>query len=168
LGPDVLNLVPDPENNDPWEDEDRPSFPELDDELKDTKASGDFLVNTEVLLPVGNTQELARVLSQKRDQEGNPMGSAHRNPALDTRVYEVRFPDGRTEELAVNVITEAVYAQCDADGISMSYWMDHRKDPSVVVAQNNQVSVVDGKKIVKHSTRGWELCWEWKDGSTSW
>jgi hypothetical protein len=28
LGPDVLNLVPDPENEDPWEDEDGPSFPE--------------------------------------------------------------------------------------------------------------------------------------------
>jgi hypothetical protein len=33
LGPDILNLVPDPENNDPWEDEDGPSFLELDDEL---------------------------------------------------------------------------------------------------------------------------------------
>jgi hypothetical protein len=55
LGPDVLNLVPNPENNDPWEDEDGPSFPELDDELKDAEVSGDFLVNTEVLLPVGNT-----------------------------------------------------------------------------------------------------------------
>jgi hypothetical protein len=122
LGPDILNLVPDPENDDPWENEDRPSFPKLDDELKDTEASGDFLVNTEVLLPIGYTQELARVFRQKHDQEGNPMGSAHWNPALDTRVYEVRFPDGRTEELAANVIAEAVYAQCDTNGISMSYW----------------------------------------------
>ena len=56
FSPDVLNLVPDPENNEPWEDDDRPSFPELDDELKEAKASGDFLVNSEVLLPVGNAQ----------------------------------------------------------------------------------------------------------------
>jgi hypothetical protein len=33
----------------------------LDDELKDTKASGDFFVKTEVVLPMGNSQELARV-----------------------------------------------------------------------------------------------------------
>jgi hypothetical protein len=30
------------------------------------------------------------------------------------------------------------------------------------------VTVVNGKKIVKRSTRGWELCCKWKDGSTSW
>ena len=43
LGPDVLNLDPDPKNNEPWEDDDGPSFPELDDELKDAKASGTSL-----------------------------------------------------------------------------------------------------------------------------
>jgi hypothetical protein len=77
-GPDVLNLnlVPDLENNDPWEDEDGPSFPELDDELAAAKVAGDILVNTEVLLPVGHTQKLARVLCQKHDQEGNQVGLA--------------------------------------------------------------------------------------------
>ena len=59
LGPDVLNLVPNPENNEPWEDDNRPSFPELDDELKDTEASEDFLVNSDVLHLIGNAQELA-------------------------------------------------------------------------------------------------------------
>ena len=143
----------------------------LDDELVATEAAGDFLVNTEVLLPIGNSQELARVLRQKHDMEGNPIGSAHRNPALDTHVYEVYFPNRRTEELAANVIAEAVYAQCDTKGnqhVLLDAIMDYRKDPSVAVARNDQVTVVDGKKIVKHSTRGWELCCEWKDGSTSW
>ena len=36
-----------------------PAFPKLDDELTDAKASRDFLVNSEVLLPAGNAQELA-------------------------------------------------------------------------------------------------------------
>jgi hypothetical protein len=143
----------------------------LDDELMAAEAAGDFLVNTEVLLPVGNTQELTRVLCQKRDQEGNPVGLAHQNPALDTHVHEVHFPDGRTEELAVNVIAEAVNAQCDADGnqyVLLDVIVDYHMDPSMAVARNNQVTVIDGKKIVKRSTRGWELCCEWKDGSTSW
>ena len=90
-------------------------IPELDDELKDTEVSGDFLVNTEVLLPIGNAQEPARVLRCKCNLDGKPVGSAHANPALNTHVYEVGFPDGRTEELAANVIADAVYAQCDAD-----------------------------------------------------
>ena len=73
-------------------------------------------MNSEVLLPVGNSQELARILCWKRDADGKVMGTAHHNPALDTHVYEVQFPDGRTEELAANIIAEAVYAQCDANG----------------------------------------------------
>ena len=56
LGPDVLNLDPDPDNTDPWEDDDGPLFPKLDNELEAAKAAGDFLVNSEVLLPVGNSQ----------------------------------------------------------------------------------------------------------------
>jgi hypothetical protein len=47
---------------------------------------------------------------------GNPIGDAHHNPVLDTRVYEVQFPDGRTEEVAANVIAQALYSQCDPDG----------------------------------------------------
>ncbi len=54
LGEDILNLVPDPMYNDPWEDEDGPLFPELDDKLSAAKAAGDYLVNSEVLLPVGD------------------------------------------------------------------------------------------------------------------
>ena len=41
LGSDILNLVPDPTNYDPWEDEDGPSFPVLDDELAAAAAAGD-------------------------------------------------------------------------------------------------------------------------------
>jgi hypothetical protein len=58
LGPDVLNLVPNLENNKPWEDDDGPSFPKLDDELDIAKSTGDFLVNTEVLFPVGTPRNL--------------------------------------------------------------------------------------------------------------
>ena len=40
LGPDILNLDPNPENIDPWEDEDGSSFPELDNELRLPKQLG--------------------------------------------------------------------------------------------------------------------------------
>jgi len=42
----ILNLVPDLENNKTWEDDDRPSFPKLDDELTAAEVAVDFLVNT--------------------------------------------------------------------------------------------------------------------------
>eukprot|EP00804_Cyclotella_cryptica_P028067 CCRYP_017276-RA/>CCRYP_017276-RA protein AED:0.08 eAED:0.14 QI:0/0/0/1/0.25/0.2/5/0/724 len=125
---------------------------------------------TKALLFLATPLYLARS-SARSDPDGSLVGTAHANPALDTRIYEVRFPDGRTEELAANVIAEAVYAQCDADGnqyVLLDAIVDYRKDPSVAVARNDQVLVINGKKIVKRSTRGCELCCEWKDGSTSW
>ncbi|KAL7465994.1 hypothetical protein ACHAW6_000395 [Cyclotella cf. meneghiniana] len=73
---------------------------------------------------------------------------------MDTRVYEVRFPDGRTKELAANTIAEALYAQCNPDGnqyILLDAIVDYQRDPNVAIRRNNQ-----------------ELCCEWKDGSTSW
>ncbi len=86
-----------------------------------------------------------------------PVGTAHKQPAIDTRVYEVRFPDGRTEELAANTITAALYAQCDPDGnqyVLLDAIVDYQRDPDVAVRRNDQVKIVNGKKIVSHSTHG--------------
>ncbi|KAL7476658.1 hypothetical protein ACHAW6_002507 [Cyclotella cf. meneghiniana] len=90
---------------------------------------------------------------------------------MDTCVYQVCFPDGRTEELATNTIAEALYAQCNPDGnqcIMLDAIVDYRKNPNVAISQNNQVNLIKVKKFVSCSTRGWKLCCEWKDGSTSW
>ena len=157
MGPDILNLVHDPTNYDPWEDEDGPSFPALDEELAAADAAKDYLINSEVLLPVGDSQELARVIRRKRDGDGALIGTPHEQPALDTRVYEVRFPDGRSEERAANVIAEALYAQCDANGnqyVVLDSIVDFRCNTDVAVGRHNQVKVVDGKKVVTRSTRG--------------
>ena len=171
LRPDILNLVPDPTNYDPWEDEDRPSFPMVDDELATTNTTGDYLIYSNVLLPVGNSQELARVVCWKRDVTGALIGTVHKQPALDTCVYEVHFPDSRSKELAANVMAEALYAQCDVNGndyVLLDSIVDYQCNGDVAVSCNNQVKVVDGKKMVACFTRGWELCCAWKDGSTSW
>jgi hypothetical protein len=40
-------------------------------------------------------------------------GRANANPMLDTRTYEIEFPDGRSDEYTANVIAENMYAQCD-------------------------------------------------------
>ncbi|KAL7476432.1 hypothetical protein ACHAW6_002297 [Cyclotella cf. meneghiniana] len=74
-------------------------------------------------------------------------------------------------ELASNTIAEALYAQCDPDGnqyVMLDAVVDYRRNPNVAISQNNQVKIINGKKIVSCSTRGWELCYGWKDGNTSW
>ena len=51
-----------------------------------------------------------------RDSDGNPLGTAHDNPILDTRQYIVQFNSGDEAKLAANVIATNMYAQCDQEG----------------------------------------------------
>jgi hypothetical protein len=46
----------------------------------------DRLIAAKVLLPRGDILLPATVVSRKRDAMGNPIGSSHINPMLDTRV----------------------------------------------------------------------------------
>jgi hypothetical protein len=43
-------------------------------------------------------------------------GKASAHPIPDTRLYNVEFPDGRSEEYTANIIAENMYAQCDEEG----------------------------------------------------
>ncbi|KAL7474089.1 hypothetical protein ACHAW6_000082 [Cyclotella cf. meneghiniana] len=89
------------------------------------------------------------------------VGTAHKQPAMDTCVYEVHFPNGCTKDLSANNIAEALYAQCNPDGnqyVMLDAIVDFRKNTDVAISWNNQVKIVNG----------WELCCKWKDGSTSW
>ena len=100
-----------------------------------------------------------------------PVGTAHKQPAMETCVYEVHFLGGHTKELATNTIAEALYAQSDPDGnqyVMLDAIVDFRKNPNVAISPNDQVKIVNGKKVVSCSTCGWELCCEWKNSSTSW
>ena len=48
----------------------------------------------------------ARLKRKKRDDLGNTIGEEHSNPLLETRVYELEFPNGTVDEYAVNIVIE--------------------------------------------------------------
>ena len=56
----------------------------------------DYNIASEVILPQGENHITAKVIARKRDADGAPVGKRNNNPILDTRVYEVQFPDGNT------------------------------------------------------------------------
>jgi hypothetical protein len=59
------------------------------------------------------------------------MGHSHPNPLIDTREYEVEFPDGSINVLMVDAIAEAMYSQVNEQGQSnavLSEIVDHQKD----------------------------------------
>ena len=141
-----------------------------DEELDATPEIGDNYVNTEVMLPRGDHMARGKVIRRKRDAKGNPIGRANNNPILDTRQYEVQFADGEVTELTANVIAEAMFAQCDEDGneyVLFDSFVDFQKDGTALSMADQKV-VVKGRPFLCRTTVGWQLCCQWKDGSTSW
>jgi hypothetical protein len=89
---------------------------------------------------------------------------------LDTKNIIIEFPDGRSDEYTVNVIAETMYAQCDIEGRQynlMEGIIDHRTDGHAVDPAEMYIKN-DSNKKVRKTTKGWHLCVEWKDGTTSW
>ena len=104
------------------------------------------------------------------DNDGNPIGRANDNPILDSRQYIVKFEDGMEAELAANVIAQAMYAQCDAEGnqyVMFDSITDFRRS-TTALTYADQKSTKNGRTYMRRSTAGWQLCVTWKDGSTSW
>ncbi|KAI2502898.1 Reverse transcriptase (RNA-dependent DNA polymerase) [Fragilaria crotonensis] len=119
----------------------------------------------------GGEAKKATVIGRKRDHDGRPIGKRHANPLLDTRLYEVEFPDGSTEAIAANLIAENMLSQVDDEGRSysvLSEIVDHRTNGHAISKDDGFVEDRYGKRHPRITTRGWDLQVEWRDGSTTW
>ena len=123
--------------------------------------NNDTYINMEIALPQGDaeTPQLARVTKRAKDNDGKPVGTAHTNPLLDSREYEVTFSDGSIEIMRANVIAENLFAQVDEQGHRhqlLDEIVDHRKEKDVL--EGDDAFTIDkrnGKKHLKKSYRGW-------------
>ena len=142
------------------------------DELFSPDVYDDTYLNMELALPrAGGEVEFGRVVKRMRDKDGLPIGTANDNPILDTRVYEVEFPDGHKAALAANIIAENLFAQVDSEGNRHALFDEivaHRTNGKEVKMQDAFVNTKSGTKRRKESTIGWEILVRWKDGSTTW
>ena len=92
------------------------------------------------------------------------------NPYLDTSLYEIEFNDGHVKSYAANLIAENIYEQLDDVGNKyhlIDEIIDHQKDNSAMSHKDSEYTF-RGCTNQKRMTRGWFLCVQWKDGSTSW
>ena len=131
----------------------------------------DRYIGVKVLLPQKGKLQEAQVTSRKRTSDGKMLvGRQDGNPLLDTRLYNVEFPDGGIGEFSTNTIAESLYSNIDEEGYDLGLLdgiIAHRK-------LDNAISPEDGwydnngirKRVI--TTKGWELRIKWKDGSTSW
>lgn len=132
----------------------------------------DHYLNAEVAIDRGSEYpQLARVRKRLKDHRGYPIGTAHSNPILDTRMYEVEFMDGSKQALAANLIAENMFATVDEEGhrhMLLDAILGCRKSGRAVALEDAFVTASNGTKRRRETTKGWEVLISWKDGSTTW
>jgi len=118
-------------------------------------------IEAQVILPIGGQEKTGTVKQRACDEEGWLYGKKNANPILDTRTYQIEFPDGEVAEYATNVIAVNMYAQCDPQGnlfVLMDGITDHKKDYTAV-GENDRYVFVGGQRR--------KLCIQWKDGGAT-
>ena len=147
--------------------------PDIDDLAKDqngeySSTAYDELIGAELHVPKGSDFVKAQVVKRARGEDGNPIGIRNPNPLLDTREYDVLFPDGSTESYSTNVIAENLYSQVDSEGRQfyiLKEIVEHKSDASAISKDDVTIRSHNGNLHPKMTTRGWQLLVEWKDGS---
>jgi hypothetical protein len=160
------NLTPDPKHY----DDTNPINPDYGD-TEITPEMGDNYLSAKIMLPRCGTMVKGRVAARKRDRDGNPIGFANSNPILDTRSCIVHFDDGNQTKLTANMIAESMYSQCDPDVYEYTLLdeiVDHRRMDTAIKLADQKVVRANGRTYLWRSTIGWQLCCQWKDGSSSW
>ena len=168
---DSVNPPPKPNED----DENYPHDNDMEDHTMpdaDTFPDYDEYINNDVLLPKdGEHMMAAKVLQRSRDNDGKIQGSHNPNPILDTRIYDVMFPDGAVHQYAANIIAENIYNNVDNEGhqhMLLDCILDHRTDGRAITKDNAFIETSTGRKHRRKTTKGWYFQVQWKDGSTDW
>ena len=115
---------------------------------------------------------LTKVVKRKRDANGDPIGEANPNPIMDSRIYELEYPDGRIEEFGVNVIGENLGTQLDEDrwdsGL-LEEIVEFRCNDQIAIPMEEGFTILpNGERRPVVTTKGWDVKARWKDRSTNW
>ena len=89
----------------------------------------DTYLDMDIALPIyGEGPMFTRVTNRLQDKNGIPICRHHKNPMLDTGVYEVEYLDGHKSSLAVNIISENLTSRVDKESnifVIFDYIVDH-------------------------------------------
>ena len=73
--------------------------------------------------------------------------------------------------MTANAIAESMYAMCDKNSDRILLFdaiVDHKKNDKAMNRTEQKFVDSIGKRQYKHSTKGWEVCVRWDNGSTTW
>ena len=152
-------------------------LPDIDDFSPDTddrnnKDIFDSYLGAKILLPnQDGNKKMAKVIKIVKGKNGNPVGTLHNNPMLDTSECTVEMSDGSSQELTSNITNQSMSAQVYSEGHHYQLLQeitDHSKYRSAIPISDGMIRLHNGNVVPKKTTRGWDLLVEWKDSSSSW
>ena len=110
--------------------------------------------------------QAAKVVGRDTGGYGQPTGEYNRNPILDTRIYDIMFPDGTIQQYAENLIAENIYSQVNEEGyryIILGEIIDYRKYDYALDRSDAYAVDKHGRRSRRLTTKGWSLFVNWKD-----
>jgi hypothetical protein len=121
----------------------------------------DHYIASEVILLQCENHITAKVIVRKLVADRALYGKRKNNSILVTHVYKVQFPDGHTEEYAVNVFAESLYSTVDDEGNTYFITKDiveHKGSCAALVGDEWFIISKNGQKKLRKTTQGWKLC----------
>ena len=131
----------------------------------------DTLIKAELMLPHDGLQRPARVRGRSTNSDGSLTGTYNDNPLMNTMTYEVEFDDGAVKEYAANVIAENILMQVDEEGFTLTHLdsiLDYRKNDDALDSDEGRTINKRGERRLRKTTRGWDLLFQYTDGSVQW
>jgi hypothetical protein len=127
-----------------------------------TREEMDEYQSKELFLPHGGELVTARVINRTRDGDGLLTGYRNSNPILDTRKYDVKFPDGSVDTYTANVIAENLSNMIDPEGQQYAFfkgigdhrYVDHQREMTYIddgVNQQPKIALLEGS----YANNGW-------------
>ena len=86
-------------------------------------------------------------------------------------MYEVEYTDGYKTAMAANAIANNLFALLDQDGRSFVLFediIDHRTAGKDIKEEDAFIHMANGNKRRRETTKGWEVCIQRKDDSSTW
>ena len=127
------------------------------------------MLNTELMLPNGDSYKSAKVVRRTLGPDGQAQGRYHQQPQLNTMVYDIEFDDGLVKEYSANVIADELFAQTDDEGFTTTHLdaiLEFRKMDDAVSWPDAYVQTKRGVKRLRKTTCGWQFLIRWTSNAT--
>lgn len=137
----------------------------------------DTLIGVEILLPQSGekgaeSKALCKVLRRSVNKDGATTGIFDDNPALNTLIYDVQFPNGMIEQYGANIIAQNVMDQVEDESghysARLKSVLDHRRQGNAVSKAKRYITSRNGQRKLRQSTAGWMFLVEYTDGRKDW